>query len=54
MSSGTLRKVDMLSRVFKMKNSLHDGKYSEWSIEQRTSADHMLNKVLDVLDEYSQ
>jgi len=55
MPRGILSKVDILSRVLRLKKSLHDkSEYHHWSNQERNAADQMLNRVLDILNEYSQ
>jgi len=55
MPRGILNKVDILSRVLRLKQSLHDKtEYHNWNNQERNAADQMLNRVLDMLNEYSQ
>lgn len=54
MPRGNLSKVDILSRIYKMKNSLYNGEYQNKNGEWHDGAHHMLNKVLDAVNEYSQ
>ena len=55
MPRGILSKVDILSRVLRLKKNLYDRtEYSHWNDQERKSADKMLNRVLDMLNEYSQ
>jgi hypothetical protein len=53
MPRGRLSKVDILARVYKMKNELfnktHYNKGSEW----HDGAHETLNKILDILNEYN-
>jgi hypothetical protein len=53
MPRGRLDKIDMLSRVLRLKNQLHDKRY-DLSREVYEAADHQLNLVLDIIGEYSQ
>jgi hypothetical protein len=53
MTRGSLTKVDMLARVYKMKNELYNGTYHNHSGEWHDGAHDMVNKVLEVLKEYS-
>lgn len=54
MPRGRLSKVDLLSRIYRLKNHIyHREWYSHWNDKERKSADEMLNKVLDILNEYS-
>mgnify|MGYP001250337718 FL=1 len=51
--NGRLNKVEMESRVLKIKNGLYNKSwYPEWDARQRGSADRILTNVLEVLDEY--
>ena len=53
--NGRLNKVEMESRVLKIKNGLYNKSwYPEWDARQRGSADRILTNVLEVLDEYWQ
>lgn len=56
MPRGMLTKVDMLSRLFKLKRSIYDrsGKYSYWSQDKIDAANQAINDVLDIIEEYSQ
>tara|TARA_B100001778_G_scaffold23598_1_gene17543 strand:- start:181 stop:381 length:201 start_codon:yes stop_codon:yes gene_type:complete len=51
--NGRLKKVDMESRLLKLKNSI-DSKawYPNWTSKERWAAQQALNNALDVLDEY--
>lgn len=53
MSRATVSKVDILSRIYKMKTALYNGEHQDKNEEWHEGAHHMLNKVLDVLNEYS-
>ena len=48
-----MSKVDMLSRVYKMKTALYNGQHSDKSDEWHEGAHEALSKVLDALNEYS-
>jgi hypothetical protein len=56
MPRGILSKVDMLARVYKLKNQVHDrhGKYHSYNDSQLHIANETLNDILDMLGEYSQ
>lgn len=54
MPRGTMTKVDMLSRIYKMKTELYNGYYRDKGADWHNGAHEALNKVLDVLNEYSQ
>jgi hypothetical protein len=53
MPRGILTKNDILSRVLRMKQDLYNGKYHYWTKAQNDSANEMLTKVLDIINEYS-
>ena len=51
--NGRLSKVDMTSRVLKMKKGIHEKTwYPDWDDKERWAAQQTLNNVLEVLDEY--
>ena len=51
--NGRLNKVEMESRVLKIKNGLYNKSwYPEWDDRQRGAANRILTNVLEVLDEY--
>ena len=55
MPRGILNKVDILPRILRLKQRLHDKvDYPYWDNRQRDAADQMLNNMLDILNEYSQ
>jgi len=43
----------MDAKVFKLKTDLYEGKYDEASEEWLNGAHHSLNKIIDILQEYS-
>ncbi|AOV60343.1 hypothetical protein N161109_197 [Synechococcus phage S-CAM9] len=47
-----MKKDELNVRVLKLKKMLYDGTYHEANADWHDGAHHMLNKVLDVLDEY--
>jgi hypothetical protein len=54
MPRGSLSKVDMLHRIYKLKDRLYyQIDHHELSQSERNAADQMLNQVLDILNEYS-
>jgi|TARA_B100002019_G_scaffold248157_1_gene226960 hypothetical protein len=53
MPRGNLTKVDMMSRVLKLKHELYSNQYHHYSGNQKDSAHEVLNKVLDMINEYS-
>jgi hypothetical protein len=54
MPRGRMNKPDVLARVYKMKNELYDGKQCDKSGDWHDGAHDMLNRFLDMLNEYSQ
>lgn len=53
MPRGRMTKVDMLARVYRMKNELYDGTYYAKSGEWHDGAHDALNRMLEILKEYS-
>ena len=51
--NGRLKKIDMESRLLKLKNSI-DSKswYPNWTPKERWAAQQALNNALDILAEY--
>jgi len=54
MPRGTLTKIDLESRIYKLKTSLYNGNSKEKNSDWHDGAHHVLNKVLDILGEYRQ
>jgi hypothetical protein len=52
MPRNTLTKDEIRCRVLKLKQELYGGRYQQWNGDQHDGAQHMLNKVLNILDEY--
>lgn len=53
MSKSELTKIEMLSRVLKLKKKLDDNVIGrDWSEGQKNSAHYILNQVLDAIAEY--
>ncbi len=51
--NGRLKKIDMESRLLKIKKGIADKHwYPKWSNEERHAAQMALNNALEVLDEY--
>jgi len=51
--NGRLKKVDMESRLLKIKRGIADKHwYPNWNKEQRQAAQQVLNNALEILDEY--
>ena len=51
--NGRLKKVDMESRLLKLKNNIDNKSwYPDWTSKERWSAQQALNNALDILDEY--
>lgn len=53
MPRGRITKVDLESRVLKLKNALYNGEHSDKLGQWHDGAHEMLNRVLDMLNEYS-
>jgi len=53
MPRGRLSKVDILSKIYKMKEELYNGTHYAKSREWHDGAHDALNRVLDLLNEYS-
>jgi len=52
MPRNQITKIDILSRVYKMKTSLYDGEQSDKSGEWHDGAHKALNDVLIIIDEF--
>lgn len=52
MPRGRLTKVDMLAKVFKMKNELYQNSHMR-SQEWQNGAHAAINKIIDCINEYS-
>ena len=51
--NGRLKKIDMESRLLKLKNSIVSKSwYPEWTSKERWAAQQALNNALDILEEY--
>ena len=51
--NGRLKKIDMESRLLKIKKGIDDKQwFREWSPKERWAAQQALNNALDILDEY--
>ena len=51
--NGRLSKVDMTSRLLKIKNGIANKQWHrEWDDKERWAAQQALNDALDILDEY--
>jgi len=53
MSTGTVTKVDLLARIYKLKTALYNGEHKDKGAEWHDGAHYALTSVLDILDEYS-
>lgn len=47
-----IRKDELEVRILKMKNELYDGSWYSKNADYHDGAQHMLNRVLDMLGEY--
>lgn len=54
MPRGIMRKVDMEARVMKLKNELYNGDHHHKNGDWHDGAHSMLNRVLDIINEYGQ
>tara|TARA_B100000965_G_scaffold67205_1_gene52701 strand:- start:587 stop:751 length:165 start_codon:yes stop_codon:yes gene_type:complete len=52
MSNGQMLKVDIQSRIIKLKNELYGGNYSHKNGDWHDGAHSMLNNMLEILKEY--
>lgn len=54
MPSGNITKIDLLSRIYKLKTALYDDTdmFNCFSEEKKEGAHDALNRVLDILQEY--
>ena len=55
MPSGNVTKIDLLSRIYKLKTALYDDSldmFNCFSEEKKEGAHDALNRVLDILQEY--
>ena len=51
--NGRLKKVDMESRLLRIKKGIHEKAwYPEWSDKERWAAQQALNNALDILQEF--
>jgi hypothetical protein len=53
MPRGRLSKVDILSRVYKLKDGLYNGENSDKNSDWHDGAHEMLSRILDMLNEYN-
>lgn len=53
MPRGRLTKVDVLSKIYKLKNSIYDNQICrDYSAEQKQAAQQILNELLNQINEY--
>lgn len=52
MARGRVSKIDIESRVYRMKTALYNGHYGEKSEEWRDGYHAALNSLLEILQEY--
>ena len=51
--NGRLSKVDMESRLLKIKKGINDRNwYPDWNLKERSAAQQALNNALEILEEY--
>jgi len=53
MSTGSVTKVELLARVYKLKTALYNGQHKKKGKDWHDGAHAALTSVLDILDEYS-
>jgi len=53
MPRSRMSKVDILSRVYKLKTALYNGQHHDKSGDWHDGAHKALNDVLDIIDEFS-
>lgn len=53
MPRGSLTKIDAVSKIYNLKTRLYNCEYRDWEKKQYDSAHHVLNEVLNFLQEYS-
>ena len=51
--NGRLKKIDMESRLLRIKEGITNDWYPNWDAKERWAAQQALNNALDVLDEYN-
>ena len=52
--NGRLKKIDMKSRLLKIKSGIHNVSwYPAWDKKERDAAQQALNAALEILDEYN-
>jgi hypothetical protein len=54
MPRGKIDKPEMLAKVYRLKSMLYDGDYKHQNNDWHNGSHDSLNKVLDILNEYSQ
>ena len=53
MSSGAVNKIDIQARIYKMKTELYNNTHHDKSGDWHDGSHDALNKILQMLDEYS-
>lgn len=53
MPRGNLKKVDILARIYKLKSDFYDRNEGNKSDQWYEGSHYALNKVLDIINEYS-
>ena len=52
MATGTVTKIDLLARVYKLKTSLYDGKHKDKPGQWHDGAQSAYKEILDILNEF--
>lgn len=53
MPRGLMQKIDIQARIYKLKNALYNGEHQDKNGDWHDGHHEALNKVLDILNEYS-
>ena len=53
MPRANVTKIDLLSRVYKLKTALYNGQHQNKNGDWHNGAHHVYNQILDILNEYA-
>ncbi len=53
MPRSIMKKIDILQKVYKYKTELYDGTFNDKSGEWHEGSHHAYNRILELLNEYS-